>query len=287
MNILKPLRPSGLLSEEEALKDIESAPDAEIPRDDNKQEVQEMGNKHLRLGVDYGLIYIDRATSDLVITDGKDFEVILREVNLNDVFYDEKLYYTKDCSLYEWPSRLLHDYGVNGTGGKEAVGIGKHDGRLIVTLPYVGEIADEQGNIIFEGLQQPISVCSYKGELYHTEASQGRGLVKTPYQLVHRPGRYALGLAAGEKIFFGGEDETLYSYDGQVQRVCNLGSTCGLLECVGDVLYAAGLHKIGIHSIPLDDPSARKTLLRGHVPEGIRAMTAVPMTFIHELSENK
>lgn len=251
------------------------------------EEEQEKLELKTGLGKDYGLVFraSELGTQPVYRTlDGKTSEKII--LHADKVFFDKdsnELYFTSGNSLFQFPNQLIHDYR------ERTCGIGKFKQELLVILIDVGRIVDSSGNIKFERLNEPIELIEYRGNLYHTELD-GKGLVKTPDESIAKTGNWTSGLDVLDKLYFGGQNKKLYSYDGSVREICDIGfpiwTICAVQEQNNKVLYLGGSNKKGIEILVLNDNDIkeRKTILENEV-SSVASINYAPLSFLERISE--
>jgi hypothetical protein len=241
------------------------------------------------LGIDYGLIFEYDCGNQIGFTlDGTKIENLEPSISNHDLFFDKeqkKLYYTQSTCLYEWPNKLIKDFGT------PAWGIAKYKKEMIVALKDSNQIVNIEGKILFDGLNTPYNLREFQGKLYHTEGTS-KGLVETPDKQIKTTGTWANGLGVspdGKRLYFGGCDQMLYSYDGkEVKTICNsryLWSICAVKE-KNEVIYCAG-SDYGIDQITL---SGDKVLESRKILEHTRPIYSIvhaPIDFIKKLEEVK
>ena len=251
-----------------------------------KEELEELMEKYIpqthALGVDYGLI-LNVNGKMICTTDGAEVNPQLKSPTcLRDVLIDgDTLLYAQGYKLKKWPDEQVHYYDT------WVHGIGKHHGDIIVTTRNEGGILNEHGTFLFSGLEQPWNVCSFKGKLYHTESGK-RGLVRTPHQPLHTTGAWANGLVASDdRLFFGGQDRKIYSYDGdKFEVICEAPFRIHCIEYAAGVIYAGGFEACGILVVPLDNPMERKVIFSDKTLS-VRSIATAPLDLIHELKRTK
>ncbi len=239
------------------------------------------------LGKDYGLIFVDNNYKMSITLDGKTPTIILSKGRFGDgynsLFLDNQtLYYTKGNCLCKWPNVLVHDFKTR------ARGITKYNDEILVALIMLGEIAKSNGEILKDGLVDPYRLVVFNNELYHIEESEN-GLVKTlENKQIKSTGRWTEGLTIGDKLYFGGYDKTIYSYDGsKIEEVCKTESTIRDLCAVKDrsgLIYAclsSGKEVLVVH---LDNPENKKTILQDQLNEP-NSIISAPIDFINKLDE--
>ena len=235
-------------------------------------------NAKLELGKDYGLVFVNGWGKEICTSlDGKTTTVIASKGDYHQLFFDgTDLYYTQSNSLYKWSDRLIRDFKT------QAFGITKYQDKLVVALDT--QIVDENGTELFSGLIDLMELAVFRDEWYHTEASGGRGLVKTPYQLIKQTGKWTNGLTVlNDKLYFGGFDKTIYSYDGnQVEEVRNTHFEIWSLNGVGNTLYAGGFQKKGILTVDLKN-NQQQTILEYSVYQ-VGSIVSAPLSFIEKLN---
>ena len=242
-----------------------------------------------KLGVEYGLVFCTTRGGGPIYTslDGVEVRRILSGKN-HSLFLDsntQKLYYIIGNCLYKWHEELIKDFGT-----EAAWGVGKCKGEILIALYNSGQIVDLKGNMRFEELKKPLEFREFKGELYHVESEEGRGLVRTATgESVKKTGNWVNGLCVLDKLYFGGSDEIIYSYDcSNVNKVCStdfcIWGLCGVGDKEGGVVYAGGNGKKGMLVVSLDNPQNMKTILEGKVKDVLSIVTA-PVGFIEKLNK--
>lgn len=241
------------------------------------------------LGKDYGLIFVNGVHGIYITPDGKEEKRLLEKKKF-DSFYiklfldNQDLYYTQGNCLYKWPKELVKEFET------KVSGITRYNGELVVALRDEGEIVDLERNVVFEGLNDPLEIKVFGGEFYHTEGTSGRGFVKTSTgQSIQSTGDWANGLTVlGDKLYFGGINKRLYSYDGKnVEEVCNLDFPIwglhGVNDKRGDLIYGGGNSKRGIEVICLG--RMRETILVEGV-NGVDSIVSAPLDYIERLMKD-
>jgi hypothetical protein len=240
------------------------------------------------LGIDYGLIFRYGSIANIGFTlDGIKMESLAPNINYNNLFFDKeqnKLYYTRLSSLYEWPNKLIKDFETQ-TGG-----IAKYKKEIVVVLYGVDEITNSEGKILFDNLLAPYRVREFQGKLYY---SGNGGLVEFPNKKIATTGAWTIGLGVssdGKRIYFGGADQKLYSYDGkEVKNLCSLKTNIWSIHAVKEkkeVIYCAG-SDYGIEKIipSSDRPLEKRTILENI--SDIASIVHAPIDFIKQLKEKK
>jgi len=246
-------------------------------------------NAKPELGRDYGLVFINSYNKEICTSlDGKTTTVIAGKGSYHRLFLEETdLYYTQSNSLYQWPNKLIKNFGTRAGGiTSQAWGITRYQDKLVVALIDQGKIVDENGTELFSGLTKPVELAVFRDEWYHTE-NYGRGLVKTPHQSIKKTGDWTSGLTIlNDKLYFGGHDQTIYSYDGnQVEEVCQTDFGIWTLHGVGNTLYAGGSFKKGILTVDLKN-NQQQTILEDSVYQ-VGSIVSAPLSVIEKLNRGK
>jgi WD40 repeat protein len=245
------------------------------------------------LGIDYGLIFISSHYKMILSLDGINTETI-SSTSYSDyqcLFFDKeekKLYYNKSNVLYEWPNKLIKDFN------SKICGITKFKKEIIMTLYSLEKISNIEGKTLFDGLRFPYELEEFQGKLYYSSAANSGGLLETSNrQTVATTGGWTNGLDIspdGKRLYFGGQDRNLYSYDGkQVKNLCSLNTNIWSIHTVkekNEVIYCAGGDS-GIEKITL---SGDKVLERETIIKSISSISSIvhaPIDFIKSLKENK
>jgi hypothetical protein len=242
------------------------------------------------LGIDYGLIFIRNCTNRIGFTlDGTKAENLASGGNYNGLFFDKeqnKLYYTRFTSLYEWPDKLVKDFGT------KSEGIAKYKKEIIVVLRNSDQIANIEGKILFSNLSSPYNIAEFQGKLYHTEGAL-TGIVETPDKHIATTGAWTNGLDVspdGKRLYFGGCSCQIYSYDGkEVKGLCRLDNSIWTIQTVkekNEVIYCAG-SGYGIEKIILSgDKILEKKMIFGEL-SNVGSIVHAPIDFIKKLEEIK
>jgi len=245
------------------------------------------------LGIDYGLIFntyyaiFYSIDGDVTKTENLLPEGV--EGGYSCLFFDKeekKLYYTKSDSLYEWPNKLIKDFGT------KVWGITKFQKEIVVSLYDSGEIKNIEGKTLFDNLKNSYDLREFQGKLYHTESSGGRGLLETPNEQIAMTGSWTIGLdvsSDGKRIYFGGADQKLYSYDGkEVKTICDVGYIWSInsVKEKNEVIYCTGSYA-GIEKITLSDNNdlERKKIITSTL--SINSIVHAPIDFINQLKESR
>ncbi len=255
------------------------------------------------LGVDYGLIIVNnrRDGSIDVTTDGRTIETIEAGKGgyqgylyklYHDVFFDshdgkERLLYTTGDSLYEAKSKNEHTK-LKDFGGS-VWGVTRHKEKIILCLHGADRIVSLDGSMIAEA-RSPMHIKVFNGNIYHTGGSGGGLVLSLEQRVIKGTEIWFNGLTVlGDKLYFGGGDKKVYSYDGEtVQEFFGTGfpiwGLCGVQNDDGGVLYAGGFSKMGILSIPIKEPTKASTILgEAHQIEDACSITTAPLPFIKKL----
>ncbi len=278
MEILKPLKQGNVLTEEEALRDLGYYDDEEMPT----TEFQVPGFR-TRLGKDYGLALINRGSCDLCTTvDGNTVFTYPSQRGYHKLFFDENLYFTRNKTLYKWPSEKVSSFAAN------AFGVCKLEGMFAVAL--------EDGIIVHNNAFPNIrttyrlhDLVNFKSCFYST-TEDGKLLVTYPSDT---PSTYELSIpqalclkATDDILYIGGADGkvTAMTEDGS-EEVCQLSSAVHSMEIVqedGDIrlLYVGGEFRKGITIVNLANKLKKKIL--EETVEGVSSIVKIPLTMLED-----
>lgn len=232
------------------------------------------------LGKSYGLIFLTKTLGGMYTTDGKFIDKLTQDTSagFRTIYLNgDKLYYVQKGKVYRWEGELVAPFGKN-----IVKSICKHNNELICTLKTNNSIVTLNGEVIYHGLDSPQTLAVFNGELYHTDR---RGLVKTPHEVIKSTGAWSNGLASADKLYFGGRDRTIYSYDGEnIEELLKTDFSIFTIHVVDDTLYAGGYKKKGLLAVPLESPKDNYTILEQKVQD-VTTIISAPIRFIKGLKD--
>ncbi len=273
--ILKPLRPSGLLSEEEALKDLESVPVInKAPQKERKAKAP--GG----LGTDYGLILTDDSGHLMASKDGKSRMILGVGFHSEILFHNDDLYFGHSSSLMHWPFKLADHY--DGT----ITSIACHEDRIVVGVNHTG-IFSRPGDCLHRSGGHFASVAAAGGQLFYSHS-----ITDFSSYEVHQVGGERIGpmychgeLTSLDDVLLIPGWSKIYQYDGrEVKEFDKLRRTRGMAavaEKEGTVIYAG--RENGIFVI---HPKKRRGILQKLVYKP-KCITTAPLDFIDYLEKTK
>ncbi|RMD45852.1 hypothetical protein D6829_01155 [Candidatus Pacearchaeota archaeon] len=254
------------------------------------------------LGEDYGLVFREagRNIPFYITRDGRSRRET--SISVNKILCDpttSRLYFTQSPNALMATDgekvEEIRKYGVKNGKEAEPWGIWREGDDVLVCLLEQGKIADHEGKVLHDNLEEPLAAITFNGRLYHAE-NWGRCLVDTAKnESVAKCGKWAEGLDIsidGKRLYFGGFDKKVYSYDGQSQRqVADLPFSIWSIHAVNEqgreVLYVGGYESRGITRLELDNDEVtdKSVLLEGKI-ENVASIAAVPLDFLEKLDRN-
>ena len=250
------------------------------------------------LGKDYGLIIAaDECTYSY---DGNSVSLVSSGPRLKNLFFDEDsglLYYLKPNSsfVYQYFKKIAsqeqNDFSSITSLNKEIVVHLSNEGKM-----DKGKIVNLKGETVYSDLERPINSVIFQDELYYVSSASFDAKGEKNYKFFKRngeiietaPGWYE-GIAASEdKIYFGGRDKTIYSYDGnKVEEFNKTPFVIRTLHVVDDYLLAGGNNGDRVHStictFDLKKGSSR-LIRRTKKFRMVYSLTPAPLDFIKELN---
>ncbi len=285
MNILKPLKHGNVLTEEEALKDLENASSTSqnIPITEN---VSETTYSCSTLGIDCGLVLINKTNQEICTTDGEDVTCIGRERGYHRLHYNgTDLYYTRHNKLYRWPSQEVQKYYYK-KKAECTSGITEYDGETLVG--FQDGIYNEKGErkygsgpvkdlIRFQN--RLFSIQLWRGKYSFVEVGvEAKKEITFRSRLAKMDDLLLLGLECGSVFSFDGVDMSLVFASNSQQR---------LLCATSDrQMYFGGFGEEGLWTRSLYPRRKSEAILQ----EKIKSCTAgitVPLDFIEHLNKTK
>ncbi len=268
--ILKPLKHGNVLTEEEALKDIESAPRKEDPQ---------VSDQYEGLGIDYGLIYFNKGREIRglwVSKDGRSAEKINDNYLLPMLYHDYNLYFGFRDALHKFGDKRVQTY-------EDTVScITTHNGQAVVAVDNHG-FFDTTGNKLLECKARFRGLASAGGKLFYSNPED-----KVFSADSRRLGQmYCNGeLTSLDDVLLIPGYNNIYRYDGnKAESICNINQpkgTAAVAEKEGLVIYAG--RDSGI-SIIL--PNEERTLILKKEAKRSTSIVTAPIDFIDHLVRNR
>ncbi|MBW3015452.1 hypothetical protein KY330_03455 [Candidatus Woesearchaeota archaeon] len=264
------------------------------PKKPKKKAIQstDLGKSMGEFGKDYGLIFANRAyhgennqTTEICTSTGPNtITTLCSYTNIDAICFDlGHLYYSQrrenHSTIYRYPRTPIKSYEYSLSKIRFA--------SPKIFVQWVSGISDGRKMVV----ERPNinDACYFNDELYHIEYSNKvAGLFKSPDKLIHRVPNWVEALTVLDKIYFGGYDHWIYSYDGsEVEQVCKCEHALRSLHAVNEndklIFYQGtdtvdGIIRISPHG--LENP---KILYLDKVRKAFD-IVAVPLKAIHELN---